>query len=88
LWGQESRIIRSPKETGFRSQSTIRNPKILLLDEALSALRSSSVKVVQEALDQAAKEGTKIAIAHSLSTIQKADMCITPGCCVSFLKLD
>ena len=46
---------------------------MLLLDEATSALDSSSEKVVQDALDQAAKGRTTIAIAHRLSTIQNAD---------------
>jgi ATP-binding cassette subfamily B (MDR/TAP) protein 1 len=55
------------------ARAVISNPKILLLNEATSALDSKSEGVVQAALDVAAQGRTTIVIAHRLSTIKGAD---------------
>jgi ATP-binding cassette subfamily B protein len=52
----------------------LKDPEVLVLDEATSALDTISERVVQQALDSAARGRTTIAIAHRLSTVVSADV--------------
>ncbi|WP_405219791.1 ABC transporter ATP-binding protein [Agrococcus sp. Ld7] len=52
----------------------LKDPAVLILDEATSALDTVSERVVQGALDEAARGRTTLAIAHRLSTIRDADV--------------
>lgn len=55
------------------ARAVLRNPPILILDEATSNLDTGSEKLVQEALDKLMAHRTSIVVAHRLSTIVEAD---------------
>jgi ABC-type multidrug transport system fused ATPase/permease subunit len=58
------------------ARSIIKQPPILILDEATSAIDVRTEQLVQRALDRVSKNRTTIVIAHRLSTIKRADKII------------
>jgi ATP-binding cassette, subfamily B, bacterial MsbA len=66
--GQQQRISLA--------RAIIRNPSILILDEATNALDSISEQWIQDTLDKLREHRTVIMIAHRLSTIERADQII------------
>jgi ATP-binding cassette subfamily B protein len=55
------------------ARTVLRNPPVLILDEATSSLDNETERAVQQALDELARGRTTIAIAHRMSTIRDAE---------------
>jgi ATP-binding cassette subfamily B protein len=58
------------------ARTVLRNPPVLVLDEATSSLDTQTERLVQEALERLAEGRTTIAIAHRLSTVRDADQIV------------
>ena len=68
------------------ARALIRDPKVIVLDEATSALDTISEKLIQEAINNLAKDRTTFIVAHRLSTIREADKIavISHGKCIEY----
>ena len=59
----------------------LKNPPVLILDEATSAIDNESERFIQKSLEELAKDRTTITIAHRLSTIRNADEILVVADC-------
>ena len=55
------------------ARALLRNPPILLLDEATASVDTETERLIQQALERLMKDRTSFVIAHRLSTVKKCD---------------
>lgn len=80
-WENADRNFREDNDKGWRSRSVpqviaraiLKDPPILVLDEAISAVDNETEAAIQKSLQVITRNRTSIAIAHRLSTIRQSD---------------
>lgn len=76
LGDEGARLSGGQKQRIALARAIIRDPLVLILDEATNALDTLSEHLIQQTLQQFRKERTVIVIAHRLSTVEEADQIV------------
>ena len=74
-WGHKD-LSGGERQRVSIARAILKNPKILILDEATAAMDTQTERQIQEALNLITKDRTTIIIAHRLSTLREADKLI------------
>lgn len=70
---ESTNISQGEKQLLTIARALLKDPKILILDEATSSIDTKTEKLIQDAMDTLMEKRTSFIIAHRLSTIQNAD---------------
>ena len=81
---KQNNISQGEKQLLTIARAILKNPQILILDEATSSVDTRLEKMLQEAMHNVMKGRTSFVIAHRLSTIKSADLILVvkDGCIV------
>ena len=71
-----SNLSQGEKQLISFARAYIRDPKILILDEATSNIDTETENIIQEGIDELKKDRTTFIVAHRLSTIKNVDKII------------
>lgn len=76
MLGERCIGLSGGERSGFPSRGVLKNPSLLIFDEATASVDSETENLIQEAIERLIKGRTTLMIAHRLSTLRKANKII------------